>query len=224
MGETSLKAKTSPKVTTSDGATWVCSSCNKTFFSSLSYTRHVVHCKGKHLTCQSCDKKFPLLDELRQHIVDNHKGTLFPCFYENCSICFTTKKGLEYHLSAAHSKRVFGCTSCKLEFDSKEMLGFHLQSSEHRDNNITFFCDYCKQSCLGRRVAEKHISTCPFNPERKVKCPGCNDKVKAHEYCKHLVEEHGYKAKYVCTRCLEVMPSNKDLHEHERDCSMEFYN
>ena len=223
MGETSPKVKTSPKVTTPDGETWVCSSCNKTVFSSLSYTRHVVHCKGKHLTCQSCEKKFPLLDELRVHIVDNHKGTLFPCFFENCTRCFTTKKGLEYHLSAAHSKRTFACSSFKMEFPSKEMLGFHLQSSEHRDNNTTFYCEFCKKSILGRRAAEKHFSTCPFNPERQIKCPTCGNKIKAYEYCQHLLEQHEFKAKHVCTRCLEVVQSKKELNEHERKCSMEYH-
>ena len=155
------------------------------------------------------------------HIVDNHKGTLFPCFFETCTRCFTTKKGLEYHISAAHSKRVFACTSCKLEFDSNEMLSFHLQSSKHRDSITTFYCEFCEKSTLGRRAAEKHISTCPFNSERQVKCPTCKSYVKASEYGKHLMDKHNFKAKYVCTRCLQIVESKKEKEKHEKECSVE---
>ena len=200
------------------GEVMVCTSCGRSFQTPLSYSRHASHCKGKHLTCQKCDAKFDTLDLLREHIIEKHKGTVFPCLFDECPCSFATKKGWEYHVGT-HSKRSIACTSCNKSFESKAELAEHNKSESHKDRNSKFQCVSCEAPFLGKAARDKHYSTCPFNNDRQVRCAVCNRGVgKLSEYLKHLKDEHECEHNCLCTRCLITLESKKLLNEHMATC------
>ena len=198
----------------------VCSTCDQTFKSNLSYTRHVNKCKGKHLTYQKCDHIFENIDSPRQHMVDDHTKELFPSMFEGCYSSFNTKKGITCH-EGAHSKKKLSCSPCNQEFETSNDLKNHNRTSAHKDKVKKNPCKGCGNIFNGKSAANRHFENyCPFNADRKVRCIVCKITTgKASEFLKHLQEKHASTNEHFCTRCLVEFPSEKKLKEHQEKCS-----
>ena len=205
-----------------DGKEVECTLCKTVFKTQLLHTQHLNACKSSKLICSLCDEKLPDVSELWKHIAECHPGKLFMCTINGCPFSFTSRKGLEYHIGNIHTGKAFNCSPCKMSFNSAQELNEHKRSQDHKSRQKPVECKGCKKSYIGKYEAERHFeSSCLFNPDRNVKCIICK-KVSgpASELLGHLKKVHESKAKFLCTRCLKEISSQKKLDKHLKTCTM----
>ena len=192
------------------------------FKTQLSHTQHLNSCKSSKLICSICDEKLPEVSKLWKHIEETHPGKLFACAINECPFSLTSRKGLEYHIGNVHTGKEFNCSPCKQLFNSAQELNEHKRSQDHKSRRKPVECKGCKKSYIGKYEAERHFeNSCLFNPNRNVKCNICKKvTVPASELLGHLKKEHESKAKFLCTRCLKEISSQKKLDEHLKTCKM----
>ena len=97
-----------------------------------------------------------------------------------------------------------------------------LMNIDHKSRRKPVECRGCKKTYIGKFEAERHYEkSCFFNPDRNVKCNICkNSNGPTSELLGHLKKEHDSKAKFLCTRCLKEISSQKKLDEHLKTCKM----
>ncbi|MBN3319687.1 ZBT40 protein, partial [Atractosteus spatula] len=109
-----------------------CSSCDKTFPSSETLSKHekAMHPDVKLFKCQDCEDVFPDAELLKTHTKEKHEGAqLFNCLY--CPSSFQTTAELQQHLCVQHFNQqgeAFGCGHCDLIFPSQQELQEHFLS------------------------------------------------------------------------------------------------
>ena len=171
------------------------------------------------MECSICNYKFTDGDKLREHIVDYHEGKLWCCTAPNCFTYFSLKKGKIYH-EGTHFKKELTCSHCNEMFEMLTQLAEHKKSPEHKACSKKMKCTPCQKDFTGKYELNRYLqSTCPFNPDRQVKCKLCNTSSgTAHDFLKHLREEHNSTSDYLCTRCLLDFATEKLLLNHLEKC------
>nr|CAI9703010.1 unnamed protein product [Rangifer tarandus platyrhynchus] len=111
-----------------------CSSCDKTFSSTLEHKKHIKteHADMKFHECDQCKELFPTPALLQVHIKCQHSGSQpFRCLY--CAATFRFPGALQHHVTTEHFKQsesTFPCELCGELFTSQAQLDCHLES-EH---------------------------------------------------------------------------------------------
>ena len=197
-----------------------CTNCGRVSKTSLAFTRHVNKCKATNLQCTLCKASFNDHDLLKDHIQTVHKGKCFVCSTPSCMATYTTKKGLNYHESTAHTVKTFECVPCSEIFDSIDELNSHKKTKEHRNKALQTPCKGCGRIFRGTHESTQHWdNSCPFNPNRVVKCYVCKVETgQAKDFLVHLKENHNSKSSQLCTRCLLDFSSKTKLEKHQETC------
>nr|XP_045005362.1 zinc finger and BTB domain-containing protein 40 isoform X2 [Jaculus jaculus] len=111
-----------------------CSSCDKTFSSSMEHKKHMKmeHADLKFHECDQCKELFPTPALLQVHVKCQHSGMQpFRCLY--CAATFRFPGALQHHVTTEHFKQsesTFPCELCGELFTSQTQLEGHLES-EH---------------------------------------------------------------------------------------------
>ncbi|NXE14520.1 ZBT40 protein, partial [Lophotis ruficrista] len=111
-----------------------CSSCDKTFSSTVAHRKHVKaeHTDVKFHECETCKELFPTLALLQVHVKCRHSGSQpFCCLY--CSASFRLPGALQSHVTSEHFKQTestFTCELCGELFPSQGELEGHY-GAEH---------------------------------------------------------------------------------------------
>ena len=123
---------------------FVCNICkfesvNKECKLRHAYTHGVNKYQGeKDYICLRCPKIFKILDELRDHYVEDHKLT-FDCLF--CDIKHTKKHALISHMRNMHIHSVLSCDECDFSTPKICILRYHKTFHNNKDNN--YKCKYC---------------------------------------------------------------------------------
>lgn len=195
----------------------------KAFAYSLRNQEHLkVECSD--MSCRVCNIPYDTLEDMAQHIFDNHENTILNLTYDlglqpykldrdkwYCFICqkkFPSLTKLGRHTPTHYRKCT--CEICGRTYLTKEALKYHMRCS-HSDNHA---CRKCWQEFPCLEEKKEHIrSTKPCWP---FCCVYCGDRFLSWENKqKHLVEAHARPKKtYKCPDCDKTYDSRKLFYSH----------
>jgi len=198
-----------------------CQVCHVICASKSALRSHQRMHKEKKFTCQSCEKSYFNLHQLREHI---QKGL---CKDENrkCFICnkfFFDKHILDIHMKIHNNIREFKCEHCGKTFTQKRTLKEHYLTHNSTRN---YQCNVCQKKFVQLNHLKYHMSSQHPNEapdEAKHKCNLCS-KAFPFEYLlkKHLVVHGKTNTQHQtsglrCVQCLTWFPSPILLKEHRQ--------
>ncbi|KAI8426836.1 hypothetical protein MSG28_014518 [Choristoneura fumiferana] len=195
----------------------------KAFAYSLRNQEHLkVECSD--ISCRVCNTPYHTLEEMAQHIFDNHENTTLNLTYGlglqpykldqdkwHCFICqkkFPSLTKLGRHTPTHYRKCT--CEICGRTYLTKEALKYHMRCS-HSDNHA---CRKCWQEFPSLEEKKEHIRS--SKPCWPFCCVYCGDRFLSWENKqKHLVEAHARPKKtYKCPDCDKTYDSRKLFYSH----------
>ena len=168
-----------------------CPHCTDILASEKSLYCHIrLKHKDKRFTCKFCYETFERKEELRGHMVEQHKElSVLSC--ETCGEEFELKKDFREHCLKVHNLRSYECRVCKLSFSVRQQLTQHL-SMDHG-------------------IVEDTGSRSSF----KVCCDVCGQEFSdAWHMKRHKVNNHAEPGAFYCKVCFNVFSSDETLKAH----------
>lgn len=180
--------------------------------------------------CPRCDKQFPYISQMRQHVRFHLKHRPFQC--PVCSKAFVQSSNLTEHLRIHTDERPFACDLCSRRFRQSSNLNYHIRTAHNPDNTSPgtagdpvkadksakrsepklFSCEHCDrrftQACRLSRHALSHSSDSPY------RCPFCQ---KAFNYASNLSEHlrtHTGEKPFECAACGRSFAQSSQLKVH----------
>lgn len=126
------------------------------------------HKPGALYKCLYCDKQLTGNGSWHRHIRLHSGKKPFAC--HKCNKRYTTKYGLQQHISKTHDKiRPFKCKVCSKKFQTKSHLQVH-QEKIHTRKEAKYVCNICQAKFTSSRELTNHqryhagtaIFLCPF--------------------------------------------------------------
>lgn len=218
---TPLKPRSEPIQETSEVCTeskknrsFSCDRCSYVSSRQSNLKRHqrIKHeCNQTH--CTTCGRTFGCKDDVEEHVKEMHQGD-YIC--EDCGKEFTTRKGLNYHMSTHDSTSVvkYTCQVCQKGFKVKSHYMGHI-NSHHGLRPYT--CDTCTRGFAFKSNYTRHIKTC--KGEDKKTCAQCGDVFSSVGTLKeHFRGKHQGK-QYQCA-CGKLFNWRSSLSAHAKKCEM----
>ncbi len=178
----------------------VCFLCKKKFANYSSFHMHL--CFGcitiNGSTCNMCKSKFQTMQELQNHLVDEHK--LAP------EIAAEKIKSKEKALR--HT-----CTLCPKVLNSSSALSYHMKV--HRDDK-KFKCEKCEYRTVTVGDLKKHMQK--HSDEKPFKCSTCNKGFKNPREQKNCMLRHLGDKPHKCNQCPKTFFLKQGLKDHFRRC------
>ena len=95
---------------------------------------------------------------------------------------------------------MFPCYKCYKPFSSNQRLEYHLNKKTPCVPD-TYDCKFCRNMYTKDRNLNRHLATCPKNPNRSMKrykCPKCSEEVNRKDSLLRHMSDHCQEYKF-CT-------------------------
>ncbi|XP_072943128.1 uncharacterized protein [Epargyreus clarus] len=200
------------------------------FTKTRDMTRFYLKMDITELHCVLCTNEFETLDEIMQHLQEDHDMELYmevkkymvPFKFDSdvfrCFIChnkYNTFKGLLEHMNV-HCRN-FVCKVCGSGFITRTSLVSHEKNHE----SGSFTCKFCEQvfSTLPKKKYHEKSVHCGTFPN---KCSYCNECFRDyHKKITHLMEVHGVEPKRIdCHECDRSFKTQKAYMRHTKRCHL----
>ena len=168
---------------------YICTRCDQ---HHKTMTEKEQHKNLTHYKCTQCEKEFIDIDQLGQHIYDEHEGEHWShCTQHDiqCDLCvaaFETEDELEQHKERAHPK----CNVCNKRFrDSKTIQDHWKALPDHKHELFTYACQKCKppQHFKSALYLLNHDQRTHRTDDRDpIICLICEETVQGKEYRQHI--------------------------------------
>lgn len=196
--------------------------CSRKFRQKSALVDHLdFHANPEHFQCQTCQRNFGSLSNLRTHITISHlPQTRFQCDvcgkFINCKYRLTSH--LKTHLSHSKSTDKFPCLEkdCGKIFRSKLGLKSHNRIC-HNPNRDTFSCEICGKQLMTRTSLKDHVENTHAEKIVKIQCQLCGHYIK-NEYSmkKHLNRHKQMTEDITCEYCGKKCTTKAALRSHLR--------
>ncbi|XP_060566669.1 gastrula zinc finger protein XlCGF57.1-like [Ruditapes philippinarum] len=232
----SLKNNLTQHMKTHEDKLYQCGECDVLFKSQVNLEKHLrLHTGAVTVfTCETCNKKFSHQKNLVQHmkIHQGNSGKQFKC--PECPAAYSYKCHLSRHLIIHTGEKPYKCKFCGKAFNRNAHLIRHRKM--HSGGEKEWKCEHCGFAFWEKGDLVRHIKSHEGN--RPLKCDYCEQTFVWKRYLlKHLNNYHKADDKHFCKTCLECLPSEEDLVEHEANnhankralthkceiCEMEFH-
>mmetsp|Transcript_10300 Transcript_10300/g.32805 ORF Transcript_10300/g.32805 Transcript_10300/m.32805 type:complete len:529 (+) Transcript_10300:153-1739(+) len=164
----------------------------------------------KQHKCNSCDKSFRHLNELKAHDEVAHRGVRFSC--KACQKSYTRKHHLDTHIATAHENITFDCDRCGRKFTRKSDRKRHIKSA-HED--VKFKCAQCPEEFPNERVLKSHVQK--VHIKKRFPCHICE---KSFTYkgslIQHLRNATTHGSALACKVCRSHFHTQADLDKHSQ--------
>ena len=176
-------------------------------------------------SCDQCDRKFPLLQSLKNHVKNSHCSSKFKC--TKCGLLFFSKQDIQKHM-LNHSddygqirKRqpyanlrhlLYKCTECEEENFTKEELEKHKETMHNV--KIRHQCNLCEKSFVSKNVLERHELV--HSEDELFICGYCKETFSTTtKLARHLPTHPGHKP-FSCKLCPRKFLLSHHLTRHIR--------
>lgn len=179
------------------------------------------------LYCKLCSENMANLDELIQHLIENHDVdydlSIPNCFLPfrltgvpTCGTCNMEFDLFEYllrHANKQHMQHSFICEICGKSSFSERYHVLHVRSF-HQEGG--YRCEYCGLKLSSLRKKTLHVQN--VHKENQFKCTICDETLKSSYFKNvHLAEVHGVEEKRIkCPHCPRVFPQDNIMIRHMR--------
>lgn len=200
-------------------------------------------------TCETCNKVFDKLKNLKRHEKLHSKVKPFVC---ECGKSYSRSDHLNRHkISHSENTKPFQCSLCVSRFSNRSHLNrhmkLHLEEKNEERSKGKYFCSICNISFNHKTKYKKHQSKEHLQLEKTIECyyPYCCSKFKSEKHLDdHIDEYHNMlknfskvfntdqlflsdnifmneanKALYMCIKCEKAFTTEYNLKYHCRTCS-----
>lgn len=168
-------------------ASYACDTCDKKYSSmkDLRYHKRFRHSEKKHI-CRRCLMEFSTAEEKKVHLKTSSKCWGFGCTH--CNERFSCYENKEKHMVSEHDAQPtkYPCSDCGVVFDSRVNFYYHYNKM-HSD--LAHMCSICGQRFGNKGVFDDHV----------------------------FIVHSGVK-QFQCTLCLTEYCRKKDLRKHMLKC------
>ena len=224
-------------------------SCQKCEFSSTAAQDYHDHMKiehGEDIVCNSCDKTFSNVHNLKMHEETIHlKNKTAACYV--CGKHFNHIRYLKTHMELHSDTHKFSCDQCERRFSAKASLIAHLETHKPVDErDYKFVCSYCGKRYLLKSNYEDHLNkhtgakpyTCKLcnrrfgfrsmlmkhniyihSTDRPYSCSQCHKAFKFQRLLDNHMTTHTMLSKHVCSKCFKSFSTKSSLKVHEQKCT-----
>ena len=132
-----------------------CNLCeNRKFPGKIDLKMHMlrIHKVQEEQSCDICDQKFGKIEDLRNHLTNDHNLTIFKCPKKNCDKFYRAKGILKNHIETVHEKsKQAVCKVCgkslvsgfRLKQHMLQIHGFEGEDLSLHEEPKIFQCDFC---------------------------------------------------------------------------------
>ena len=146
----------------SDGTSFQCEECGKSFVNRNVFKRHVMEHRSKFI-CSYCQKSFSRETSLKDHINTIHIGTKeHKC--TKCEAKYSTSATLKCHIKKVHTPYSLICTKCGNKFALASQLKKHgyvhnpeLKPLKKSSIKISIKCLQCEKGYNSKEALRKHV-------------------------------------------------------------------
>ncbi|XP_050359523.1 zinc finger protein 39-like [Nymphalis io] len=184
------------------------------------------------LNCKKCKKKLNTINDLRQHLIQNHEikfdieeDLLIPFKIQTeglkCQICSETFR--KFRLLNMHVNKHFKnhvCHICGASFTNLVFLNLHKTRSHKTFNCIE--CDVTFPNRTDKKNHDRIEHNVKFERKLRFPCPNCDERFFQENFkIQHLVEKHGMlKPEYKCSLCVKVFITKSLCNNHIKNVHM----
>ena len=132
-----------------------CSICDEQYRTLNGLNLHLFHVHERNVTdlgCSFCGKEFTSKQEVKNHILTDHKEKKYEC--SKCEASYRSEMSLQYHIESVHEGKKYQCTDCGEVFISLQRLESHTATKHDR----TFECPTCKAVYSSKKALKEHIA------------------------------------------------------------------
>ena len=145
-----------------------CKICHKPYNARRSLRHHVAtHGEKKH-NCDTCNKSYFHLFDLKNHIATQHEGRKIKC--SMCNSEFNSKANLRSHMVFAHSRNFrYKCDECDQGYLTRDKLELHCKIQHE---GFRYVCEVCKKTFKSQSQFNAHVKQ--HDPDgEEYKCDKC---------------------------------------------------
>ncbi len=195
-----------------DPAAFSCSSCEKKFYCSSSFSNH--NCVLKPF-CYYCNEEFPNKKIVMQHMTECHttidKELL--CNFETCQFKCLRPYTMMHHLTAHYDPLELTCPHCSKFFNDWYRYRIHI--NKHRNQKQELICDQCGAEIGSKANMIRHLKT--RHLRQRVFCDECPASFVNNELLKsHKMNHHGMESQFNCSMCDLKFVYESALRTHEQ--------
>ena len=201
-----------------DGEIFMCSFCEKKFYSKKRLKDHVelVHEMKKSCVCSFCGKLFKLKRNMNMHIKTVHEGKVKVKKCLKCLKCDFTCSGsnpqtLRKHMERVHEGKIYYCSQCPEQFPSMCRLEGHIALIH--DKSQLFQCPKCENTYRTEQGLKEHIA---FVHEKSVAfpCSICGKHFPRESVLERHVRTIHEGVRYQCDLCSISYCNQSTLKKH----------
>ncbi|CAO1425481.1 unnamed protein product [Diamesa hyperborea] len=167
----------------------ICLQCGLTLENQADFEyhteQHFIITNAEYL-CETCNKSFPKLEDLQNHLNEIH-------IQYKCSICqemFETKTAINLHFSLKHTHEIkmYRCSVCLDVFQLEKEFKHHIRTRHLTHNTIQ--CVFCRVVCSSEIEMHFHLAT----HVKQFRCPACSESFHVEFLLdRHLQLHHAHK-------------------------------
>ena len=193
-----------------------CQKCNVDLRSKIEYkySHFEVHYKGGY-KCDICGKEFLLKGNLAMHKRYTHSDEVHGC--EHCGKTFKNLKTLDSHLkSHDENKQRYQCHLCINSYSTKQGLEYHISRVHEGVDTIIHQCHECGKKFQNKNYLNYHVEKVHKNTIPNVKCEQCGLSYTNKTSLKiHIKSVHKKERNYVCDVCAKAFQNPQVLKNHK---------
>ena len=119
---------------------------------------HLFHVHERNVTdlgCSFCGKEFTSKQEVKNHILTDHKEKKYEC--SKCEASYRSEMSLQYHIESVHEKKKpHKCSICDASFAAKHALASHVKVVH--DKLKLFSCSLCNHDFSRNYHLKTHMA------------------------------------------------------------------
>lgn len=195
-----------------DPALLNCTTCEKPFYSSSIFAKHVCILKP---VCYYCNVMYDEKKSLLEHMDKEHRNSFdsnLSCNLEGCQYSCQRSFTMLHHLMSHYDPIESVCPYCSKYFNDWLKYRHHL-SSAHRNKRL-MICDSCGAKFHSRGNIVRHFLSLHLN--KRVYCDECPNSYSTSENLKlHKMNTHGLESPFACSYCPTKFVHECYLRTHE---------